>query len=389
MTIDLPPQQPWYMAAQERWLTSRPPQRILLGLTTPIGDTLFAQPVIRAVRRRWPTARITALVRSPTPPLAYANPLLDEVIVFDRTPGLPFVARTDITLAQILQRHCDLFIGLATSSNAIALLTGIPRQVWQRLPLFFWLWGTLFYPNYTELHAVELYWKVVQPLGLFPQEPSDHIPFWEVPATEQMAAQARLAALGIARPSTPVVLLHPGAAGYEGHKRWPAERFGALARHLLATGTRVIVLGGPQDIPHADEIVRATNGQAISLAGALGLMESIALITQADCYVGCDSGLTHFAVALDIPTVALYGPSSLAQFGPRPRDPRRVRVVLPQPYLPPTGFFIGAESLFFPPRHQRTDHMQHISVARVAAATESLLRAFSPAPACAGTLEEE
>ena len=75
------------MAAQERWLTARTPECILLGLTTPIGDTLFAQPVVRAIRRRWPQARIIGFVRAPTPPLAYANPLLDEVIVFDRTPG--------------------------------------------------------------------------------------------------------------------------------------------------------------------------------------------------------------------------------------------------------------------------------------------------------------
>jgi ADP-heptose:LPS heptosyltransferase len=392
MTFDEDHHQPWYMAMQERWLTARTPERILLGLTTPIGDMLFAQPVVRAIRRRWPAARITALVRSPVPPLAFANPLIDDVIVFDRTPGLPFVARTEITLAQILARHADLFIGLATSSNAIALLTGITRQVWQRLPFYFWLWGTLFYPHYTELHAVELYWKVVQPLGLFPQGPDDHIPFWHVPEAERLAARARLAALGVARDGAPLVLLHPGAAGYKGQKRWAADRFGELARHLLAGGARVIVLGGPQDAPHAAEIVRATGGQALSLAGTSGLMESIALITQADCYVGCDSGLTHFAVALDIPTVALYGPSSVAQFGPRPRDPRRVRVILPQPYVPPTGFFIGAESLFFPPRGQRTDHMQHISVPRVAAATESLLHdyatgATTPAPTAEGVGE--
>ena len=168
-------------------------------------------------------------------------------------------------------------------------------------------------------------------------------------------------------------MLHPGAAGFGGRKRWPVEAFGELANRLITDHmAQIVILGAPVDVPLAAQIVSATGGQAISLAGQTSLLQSLALITHASIYVGNDSGLTHFAVALQRPTVALFGVSDLTQFAPRPADPRLLRLLLPHPVPAPAGFFIGTESGLFAPHHTVDDRMEHISVARVCAAVASL-----------------
>ncbi len=359
------------------------PARILLGLTMPIGDTLFAQPAVAAVRRRFPHAHITAIAYAHVAPLVAANPALDEVIAYNADPALDFIARFDTTLSALHARRFDLLVSFSTGSNCIGILTGIPRQVWQRLPFAFWLWGAAFDPAFREKHAVDHYWDVVADLGLAPRDAADRIPHWQVGVAEQTAARAALVGAGIeVGGRRPIVIIHPGASGFGGRKRWPIAHCGELAARLIAErDAQVVVLGAAADVPLADAIVAATGGHARTLAGQLTLRASIAAITQADLYVGNDSGLTHFAVALGIPTVALYGVSDLVQFGPRAADPRRLRVLLPQPLYPPAGFFIGTESGMFAPRHPPDDRMATITVARVLAAAAALLPAPARVPA--------
>jgi lipopolysaccharide heptosyltransferase II len=357
------------------------PARILLGLLMPIGDTLFAQPAIAAVRRRFPAAHLTALTYAHTAPLVAANPAIDDVIAYNADPALDFITRFDSTLRAIHARRFDMMINFSTGSNCVGILTGIPRQVWQRLPFVFWIWGAAFTPHYAEQHVVDHYWDVVADLGLTPRDDADRIPRWQVSGADRAAIRAVLTQAGIdLAGARPLVLLHPGAAGFGGRKRWPEARFGELAARLIAErDAQVVVLGGREDIAFAEVILAATDGRARSLAGQLALRESVAAITQADLYIGNDSGLTHFSVALGVPTVALYGVSDLAQFAPRAADPRRLRVVLPQPLPPPAGFFIGTESGMFAPRHPPDDRMATITVARVLAAAASLLPAPAPA----------
>ena len=351
------------------------PARIVLGLTLPIGDTLFVQPAVAALRRRYPQARLTAIVYPTNAALAAVNPDIDDLITYHNDPtDRDFITRFDAFLPQVHHRRFDMFVSFSPGSNCIAILSGVPRQVWQRLPFCFWLWGTTFDAAYRERHAIDHYWQTLHDLGIAPRNPTDRIPIWQVSAAEQDAARVTLTSAGIADdPARPLILLHPGAAGFGGRKRWHVEAFGELANHLITDhAAQIVVLGAPVDVSLAAQIVGATAGRAVSLAGQTSLLQSIAIITQARVYVGNDSGLTHFAVALQRPTVALFGVSDLAQFAPRAADPRLLRLLLPHPVPAPAGFFIGTESGLFAPPHPVDDRMEHISVARVCAAVASL-----------------
>ena len=133
---------------------------------------------------------------------------------------------------------------------------------------------------------------------------------------------ARAAAL---LPGTgPVLALGPTANWHK--KVWPAERFVALVQALTApgarlAGARIAVLGGPgeQERAMAAPVLAALGPAAIDLVGSLALPEVAAVIARSALFIGNDSGLMHLAAATGTPTLGLFGPSSVAQYGPAGR----------------------------------------------------------------------
>jgi heptosyltransferase I len=110
----------------------------------------------------------------------------------------------------------------------------------------------------------------------------------------------------------PVALINPGAGW--GAKRWPVERYAAVARSLMARGLRVLVNAGPGEEPMADVIVKEASGAAIPLATSLDQL--IALTRRVALCVAGDTGPLHLACALGRPVVGIYGPTDPSRNGP-------------------------------------------------------------------------
>jgi len=103
-------------------------------------------------------------------------------------------------------------------------------------------------------------------------------------------------------------VLNPGA-GWPS-KVWPAERYGALARHLFdAHGVETIAAWGlPSELPAAETIVAASAGHA-QMAPPTTMMQLAELCRRAALFVGSDTGPMHLAVAVGTPTISMHGPS--------------------------------------------------------------------------------
>jgi heptosyltransferase I len=108
------------------------------------------------------------------------------------------------------------------------------------------------------------------------------------------------------------VILNPGAGW--GAKRWPAERYSAVAWELAKRGLRSIINYGPGEESLAREVETASRGSAVMMN--CSITELIALTRQARSFVGGDTGPLHLAAALRIPVVAIYGPTDPARNGP-------------------------------------------------------------------------
>jgi heptosyltransferase-1 len=110
----------------------------------------------------------------------------------------------------------------------------------------------------------------------------------------------------------PAVLLNPGAGW--GSKRWPAERFAAVAVALAARGLHVLVNAAPGEENLADAIQAQSHGAAEPVR--CSLPQLIALTRRAALAVGGDTGPIHLACALGRPVVGIYGPTDPARNGP-------------------------------------------------------------------------
>ncbi|MFP5363187.1 MAG: glycosyltransferase family 9 protein [Thermoleophilia bacterium] len=116
-------------------------------------------------------------------------------------------------------------------------------------------------------------------------------------------------------------LLHPGAASAA--RRWPAERWAAIARAEREAGRTVLLTGNPAEAALACRIAGAAGlPDDASHAGRTDLLGLAALVAAAGRVVCGDTGVAHLATALGTPSVILFGPVSPAEWGPPADDPR-------------------------------------------------------------------
>jgi len=118
----------------------------------------------------------------------------------------------------------------------------------------------------------------------------------------------RFAELGIGA----FAILNPGAGW--GAKRWPAARYGEVARGLAERGLRSVVNFGPGEEQLVSTVEAASGGAAQGFKCTI--TDLIALTRKAQLFVGGDTGPLHLAAALRIPVIGIYGPTDPARNGP-------------------------------------------------------------------------
>jgi ADP-heptose:LPS heptosyltransferase len=114
-------------------------------------------------------------------------------------------------------------------------------------------------------------------------------------------------------PAPGAVVVHPGAASAA--RRWPPERYAAVAR-ALATDHRVVVTGGPSERELATEVASGAGLGAGAVLTSLNLTGLAALVADASLVVCGDTGVAHLASAYATPSVVLFGPTPPALWGP-------------------------------------------------------------------------
>ena len=133
--------------------------------------------------------------------------------------------------------------------------------------------------------------------------------------------------LELRRPAGPsprprAVIVHPGAAF--GSRRWPVDRFGTVAAALARAGHDVVLTGSGDERGRALAVAEAAGVPADAvLAGRIGLADMAALVADAAAVVSADTGAAHLASACRRPSVVLFGPATVRQWGPPP-GPHRV-----------------------------------------------------------------
>ncbi|MBN8890700.1 MAG: ADP-heptose--LPS heptosyltransferase [Rhodospirillales bacterium 70-18] len=264
-------------------------KRILVIRLGALGDIVQSFAPFAAIRAHHPGAAITLLTSAPFAGLARLCPWFDHVEI-DARPSWWNLSGLHRLRRQL--RGYDFVYDLQTSgrSSRYFRLAGRPP------------------------------WSGIAPGCSHPQ--SD--PAREVMHTrERQADQLRLAGIAAVPPPDlsfltsrpvpdlprPYALLVPGAAPHRPEKRWPAERFGALAAILLARGQTPVVVGAAADTPVAAAI-QAACPAAIDLTGRTAIPDLFALAAGAALAVGNDTGPMHIAAAAGCRCVVLFSAAS-------------------------------------------------------------------------------
>lgn len=124
------------------------------------------------------------------------------------------------------------------------------------------------------------------------------------------------------------VVFHPWASGFKKEMReWPIGHWQILAQALVRQDFDVVFTGGPADAETSRELVAGIDvppGRAINVAGKYSIDETAALLEASSCVVSVNTGIMHLAAALDLPMVALHGPTNPVRWGPLSKRARSI-----------------------------------------------------------------
>ncbi|BAM03587.1 glycosyltransferase family 9 protein [Phycisphaera mikurensis] len=299
-------------SALQRLRLREPPQRVLILRPSALGDVARTVPAVASLTRAFPRARIDWLVNRPFAPAIAQHPGLHAAIPFDRhrrrsVPGL---------LADLRRRRYDLAIdlqGLARTGLLMAASGACVRVADRAAREGSWVGANRRVRIPPREHAVDRLLTLLQACGI---EPVADLRLYTARADRDAAAAARAAA-GV---GGGFLALAPTARW--GCKRWPLERFAALARSVAAAGRPVLALFGPADREAKSEFEAAVRGAGagpaapVAAVAPAGVGVLMAHLQAARGFLGNDSAGLHLAVGLGVPTVSLFGPTDPAAVGP-------------------------------------------------------------------------
>ena len=275
---------------------------VLLVRFSSIGDILLTTPLVRALARRHPEARLVYVTKRAMVPLVADNPHIAEVVALERDEPIRSLARR---LAALEPSH-GLDLHGSLRSAALRLLVRCHWAGYRKRKLARTLLISTKLDTYgRRVPVAERYFEAARHLDAQPDGDPPEFSLGRG-ARERVAQWLAERALADAR----VAALAPGAA--HATKRWPIAHWSALAERLRAGGYRPVVVGGPDDRGLAQQLAAA--GTAAVAAGEFSLQETGALLARARIVVSGDTGVMHMATGVGTPVVALFGPT-VEQFG--------------------------------------------------------------------------
>ena len=300
-------------------------ERVVVRGVNWVGDAVMTVPALRELRRVLPHAHITLATRPWAEGLFADADFLDDILIYERGRrdfravtrqiGAWRKARFDLALlfqnafeAALIARasRVPFRLGYATDGRSALLSHAIQLPSWRsnRHEVFYYL----------NLVA-ELERRLYGSTEIMEREPQ-----LALTVSDKRRAQARefLLEQGMAI-DNPLVALCPGSTNSRA-KRWPAERYAALAdRFVEQRGASILLIGSPDEFEVSREVEQLMRHQPFMLTGKTDLATAVAILSLAEILITNDTGPAHISAALNRPTLVIFGPT----------DPRTTRPFSP------------------------------------------------------------
>lgn len=279
-------------------------ERILLVQLADIGDLILTTPAISALRESKPDAHLALLTSSHAGVVVEHTGLVDEIICFDKAKfngsraffqpaNLKRVFGIGKFDTVIFFHHFTLRAG-TLKFWLIAKASGAKQRVGLQNGNGWFLTDSLEDHGFGGQHQAD-YW-----LGLVGIVGADSRP------RRAVVAQDTRALLPDYEGQTAII--HAGSGGYSLARRWSVAGFAQVADALTEQGWRVVLVGGKGD--DSAQVQNLMQSSAVDLVGKTTLPQLAAVLSQADVFIGADSGVMHLAAAVGVRVVALFGASN-------------------------------------------------------------------------------
>ncbi len=319
------------------------PHKIVLIKPCCLGDVAMTTPLLQVIHQAYPEASITYVAGTWSKAIPEHHPAVDTIIDCGAVgiPGIYSLSDYRKLARTLRAQHFDLAFVLDRSPMLTLLpwLAGIPRRVGpdslgrgfsltDRVPVSS-------SPTHLQ-HQAEVYLDLARALSLPIGAPRMHFE----PTKEERQS--------VSQPTRLRVALFTGGGSNPGMdltaKRWPLERYKELARKLIhELDAQILLIGGPGDITLNQQLEDGLGAQkvaVINLTGKTSIGELAAQLEQCALFIGNDSSPMHLAAAVNIPVIAIFGPTSPQEYGPYPPDDPRHIAIWRHPTSQPC-FFLG------------------------------------------------
>lgn len=286
------------------------PRNILVIDFGQLGDVVLSLPALRAIRERFPHARISVAIGKPGGEIVKLSGYANEVLEVDRVglrdgPKLVSIGRIIKFVGDVRKAKYDFVIDLHSLSetNLLGFLSGAPRRLYARRPgRSIDILGN-FEPRppreAKQAHAVDRYLDVIKPLGI---ENPPRKPVLQTAAAANTAVEALLKKEK-ANSGTLLVGIFPGAGNAS--RRWPLEHFAEVADHLIRNeGVRVVVFAGPEERAFLPQMRSMFPAGTIFL-DRLTIPQLVSAQARLTLLISNDTGPVHIAAAVGTPVVVI------------------------------------------------------------------------------------
>ncbi|MGD1045943.1 MAG: lipopolysaccharide heptosyltransferase II [Bacteroidota bacterium] len=296
--------------------------KILVIQTAFIGDAILTLPLIQVLKQNYPQSLIDVIVVPRTAEIFANHPAISKIIQYDKRgsdKGLKCLWQFRTRLSSqnynlVIVPHRSLRSALLTWMLKPTMSIGFDRSAGR------WLFKRIVRYNPTD-HEIERNLTLLSPLklpitatGLPRLYPSIH---------DTQIIDSILNDYGLNRYKN-IVAAAPGTIWNT--KRWPADRFAAVCKHISAENIAVVLVGGKEDEALCKEVMEIAQVKNVfNTAGKLSLLQSAELIRRCKVLISNDSAPMHLAIAVGTPVVAIFG-ATVPEFGFAPRGPRDIVV---------------------------------------------------------------
>jgi lipopolysaccharide heptosyltransferase II len=283
-------------------------KKILVIKLSAVGDVILSIPSLRALRQKFSDAWITVLVGRRSRQIIRNCPYVDDVIVLEESLNKMNPAGI-FSMARLLVREdFDIVVDLQNNrlSHALAFLCGASvRAGHDNGKASFLLNRKTKELDGVSVSPLEHQFRVLKLLELQPTD--TRLELWSESREESNVASF-FESQWLA-PTQTLVGMNPGSSLRWPTKQWPLENFAKLCDELARRNIRVVITGSAEDKPLADQLIDMTKHKPMSAVGRTSITELIALIRRCQVFISSDSAPMHVASSVDVPLIALFGPT--------------------------------------------------------------------------------